>query len=102
MMELFCCGPEPDSPTSVIDESKLIVVEAPAGKLGLGFQMSPCDTFSHVKFVRPESPVVDSIKVGDVFVYVNGQDTSKFSHQEITNLMIEKQEETRTISIKRD
>ena len=102
MMELFCCGPEPDSPTSVIDESKLIVVEAPAGKLGLGFQMSPCDTFSHVKFVRPESAVADSIKIGDVFVYVNGQDTSKFSHQEITNLMIEKQDEPRTIKIKRD
>ena len=58
--------------------------------------------YRNVKFERPESPVVDSIKVGDVFVYVNGQDTSKFSHQEITNLMIEKQEETRTISIKRD
>ena len=52
--------------------------------------------------MRPESAVADSIKIGDVFVYVNGQDTSKFSHQEITNLMIEKQDEPRTIKIKRD
>ena len=52
-----------------------------------------------VKHVRPNSPLVDQVREGDIVVAVDDVDTSRFSHADLTNLLIEKQRAPRTLRI---
>ena len=53
--------------------------------------MPPDGESAFVKHVRPNSPLVDQVREGDIVVAVDDVDTSRFSHADLTNLLIEKQ-----------
>ena len=62
------------------------VVTAPAGKLGLVIGLSDTDR-AIVKMVRATSPLAGRVDIGDMVLKVDGSDTSKFDHRELTELL---------------
>ncbi len=85
--------------TTIIPGIEFTEVAAPAGILGLVFAKAADGESAFVKHVRPNSPLVDQVREGDIVVAVDDVDTSRFSHADLTNLLIEKQRAPRTLRI---
>ena len=88
------CGPEDEEPASkgpaaaggasaAAPPAPGQVVEAPPGKLGVIFGTDPTTGYATVKLVRETSPLKGKIEVNDIVIAVDGEDTSKHTHEEI-------------------
>lgn len=83
----------PAPPTEPVD------VEAPPGALGVVFRPGP-DGYAVVKELREGSPLVGLVDIGAVVLAVDGEDTSKHSHQEIVDHLKSKIDSTRTLTVR--
>ena len=90
--KLNCCyGPEADEPPKedATDEPEaaadpsLKTVFAPPGKMGVTFNMDMATDCAVVTAVRDESSVRGLIGVGDQVLEVDGEDTSKYTHEQL-------------------
>ena len=59
------------------------VCQAPPGKLGVLFGKDPATGYVKVKIVLETSPLRGKLKVNDIVIAVDGEDTSKHTQEEI-------------------
>ena len=102
MDNIFCCGDGGGAACGYdLEEPASFVVNAPPGKLGLAFTMVESGEFAVVHLVRPASPLKEQLQKGDVIIAVDGEDTSTFTHDQLVQLMVDKQGSARMISVRR-
>ena len=78
-----------------------LVVDAPAGKLGLVFALDKEHKQPFVKRLHDGSPMEGKIIVGDILLMLDDEDVSSLSHRQICQAVLAKNDRQRTLTILR-
>ena len=78
-----------------------LVVDAPAGKLGLVFALDKEHKQPFVKRLHDGSPMDGRVIVGDILLMLDDEDVSSLSHRQICQAVLAKNDRARTLTLLR-